>query len=81
MLGLKLQKKFEKMLKEQLNHSLHGDEAKFDLMFSYDDGLWDLNFALNYVDGYQENISLNDAFQIIHQFLTHLVETIKNPTS
>jgi len=40
-----------------------------------------LNFALNYVDGYQENISLNDAFQIIHQFLTHLVETIKKPTS
>jgi hypothetical protein len=81
MLGLKLQKKFEKMLKEQLNHSLHGDEAKFDLIFSHDDGLWDLNFALNYVDGYQENISLNDAFQIIHQFLTHLVETIKKPTS
>jgi hypothetical protein len=81
MLGLKLQKKFEKMLKEQLNNSLHGGEAKFDLMFSHDDGLWDLNFALNYVDGYQENISLNDAFQIIHQFLTHLVETIKKPTS
>lgn len=81
MLGLKLQKKYEKMLKDQLNNSLQGDEAKFDLMFSHDDGLWDLNFALNYVNGYQENISLNDAFQLIHQFLTHLVETIKNPTN
>lgn len=77
MLGLKLQKKFEKMLKEQLNNSLNGEEAKFDLMFSHDDGLWDLNFALNYVNGYKEDLSLNEAFQLIHQFLSHLVETIK----
>ncbi|PAE44273.1 branched-chain amino acid aminotransferase [Bacillus sp. 7884-1] len=81
MLGLKLQKKFEKMLKEQLNNSLQGDEAKFDLMFSYDDGLWDLNFALNYVDGYTENLTIHEAFQLIHQFLNTLVHTIKQTTS
>jgi hypothetical protein len=77
MLGLKLQKKFEIMLKEHLNNSLNSEESKFDLMFSHDDGLWDLNFALNYVDGYKENLSLNEAFQLIHQFLSQLVETIK----
>lgn len=81
MLGLKLQKKFEKMLKEQLNNSLNGDEAKFDLMFSHDDGLWDLNFALNYVEGYTENLSMHEAFQLIHQFLYCLVHTIKQTTS
>ncbi|WHZ00516.1 branched-chain amino acid aminotransferase [Neobacillus sp. YX16] len=81
MLGLKLQKKFEKMLKEQLNNSLQGDEGKFDLMFSYDDGLWDLNFALNYVDGYTENLTIHEAFQLIHQFLNTLVNTIKLTTS
>jgi hypothetical protein len=81
MLGLKLQKKFEKMLKEQLNSSLHGDEAKFDLMFSHDDGLWNLNFALNYAEGFKETMSMNEAFQVIHQFLSQLVESIKNPTS
>jgi hypothetical protein len=81
MLGLKLQKKFEKLLKEQLNHSLHGDEAKFDLVFSHDDGLWDLNFALNYVNGYTENISIHEALQLIHQFLTTLVHTVKQTTS
>jgi hypothetical protein len=81
MLGLKLQKKFEKMLKDQLNSSLHGDDAKFDLIFSHDDGLWDLNFALNYAEGFKETISLNEAFQLIHQFLSLLVESIKNPTS
>lgn len=81
MLGLKLQKKYEKMLKDQLNNSLQGDEAKFDLMFSHDDGLWDLNFALNYVDGYTGNLSIHEAFQLIHQFLNTLVHTIKQTTS
>jgi hypothetical protein len=81
MLGLKLQKKFEKLLKEQLNQTLHGDDAKFDLVFSHDDGLWDLNFALNYVNGYTENISIHDALQLIHQFLTTLVHTVKQTTS
>ncbi|WHX98343.1 branched-chain amino acid aminotransferase [Neobacillus sp. DY30] len=81
MLGLKLQKKFEKMLKEQLNQSLQSDEAKFDLMFSHDDGLWDLNFALNYVDGYREDITIHEALQLIHQFLSTLVHTIKQTTT
>jgi hypothetical protein len=81
MLGLKLQKKFEKLLKEQLNSSLQGDEAEFDLMFSHDDGLWELNFALNYVDGYKESLSLNEAFQLIQQFLNTLVHAVKQTTS
>jgi hypothetical protein len=81
MLGLKLQKKVEKMLKEKLETSLLGDGAKFDLIFSQDDGLWNLNFALDYVEGFQENITLGVAFQLIYQFLSDLVETVKTLTS
>jgi hypothetical protein len=74
MLGLKLQKKFEKTLKENLNSQLHGDEAKFDLMFSLEDGLWNLNFPLNYVEGFHEEITIGEAFQLIYRFLFQLVE-------
>jgi hypothetical protein len=74
MLGLKLQKKFEKILKEHLNSHLHGDEAKFDLMFSHDDGLWNLNFALNYVEGFTEEMTIGEAFLLIYRFLFKLVE-------
>ncbi|MDF2855153.1 MAG: hypothetical protein K0Q87_1004 [Neobacillus sp.] len=81
MLGLKLQKKVEKMLKEKLETSLLGDGAKFDLIFSQDDGLWNLNFALDYVEGFQENITLGAAFQLIYQFLSDLVEAVKTLTS
>ncbi|MEH7308750.1 branched-chain amino acid aminotransferase [Neobacillus drentensis] len=77
MLGLKLQKKFEKTLKENLNFLLHGDEAKFDLMFSLEDGLWNLNFALNYVDGFKEEITIGEAFKLIYRFLFQLVEAVE----
>ncbi|MEH7505224.1 branched-chain amino acid aminotransferase [Neobacillus drentensis] len=77
MLGLKLQKKFEKTLKENLNSQLQGDEAKFDLMFSLEDGLWNLNFALNYVEGFNEEITIGEAFQLIYRFLFQLVEAVE----
>jgi hypothetical protein len=77
MLGLKLQKKFEKTLKENLNNQLHGDEAKFDLMFSLEDGLWNLNFPLNYVEGFHEEITIGEAFQLIYRFLFQLVEAVE----
>lgn len=77
MLGLKLQKKFEKTLKEKLNSQLHGDEAKFDLMFSLEDGLWNLNFPLNYVEGFQDEVTVGEAFQLIYSFLFQLVEAVE----
>ncbi|WP_312469508.1 branched-chain amino acid aminotransferase [Neobacillus sp.] len=77
MLGLKLQKKFDISLKDNLNTHLHGDESKFDLMFSLDDGLWNLNFALNYVEGFQEDITIGEAYQLIYHFLFKLVEAVE----
>jgi hypothetical protein len=77
MLGLKLQKKFEKPLKEYLNTHLHNDEAKFDLMFNGDEGLWSLNFALNYVEGFQEEMTIGQAYQLIYSFLFMLVEEME----
>jgi hypothetical protein len=77
MLGLKLQKKYEKTIKEYLNKNLQSDDAKFDLMFSSDDGLWNLNFALNYVEGFKEEMSIGEAYQLIYCFLFILGETVE----
>lgn len=74
MLGLQLQKKFELSLKENLSKGLHGDEARFELIFNQSDGLWDLNFALNYVNGFEDDMSLEKAYRLIYQFLFKLVE-------
>jgi hypothetical protein len=77
MLGLKLQKKFHEKLKDYLNANLHGEEAKFDLMFSNEDGLWNLNFALNYVEGFHGDVTMGEAFQLIYHFLFKLVEAVE----
>ena len=77
MLGLKLQKKFETALKAHLKNELHEDEAKFDLMFHHDDGLWSLNFALNYADGFKEELSIGEAYRLIYHFLFKLVEAVE----
>jgi hypothetical protein len=77
MLGLKLQKKHDKTIKEYLNNHLQSDEAKFDLLFSGEDGLWNLNFALNYIEGFNEEMTIGEAFQLIYRFLFILGETVE----
>jgi len=77
MLGLKLQKKYDQKLREYLNGQLQGEEAKFDLVFSNEDGLWNLNFALNYVEGFREEMTMGEAFQLIYHFLFKLVEAVE----
>ena len=77
MLGLKLQKKYDQKLREFLNGQLYGEEAAFDLMFSNEDGLWNLNFALNYVEGFREDMTMGEAFQLIYHFLFKLMEAVE----
>lgn len=77
MLGLKLQKKFGNSIKKYLSSNLSGGEPKFDLLFSQDDGLWDLNFALNYSEDFKEDITLNEAFNLIYRFLFNLAAEIE----
>ncbi|WP_256238356.1 branched-chain amino acid aminotransferase [Bacillus sp. EB600] len=78
MLGLKLQKKYETVLREQLNRFLSGEEPKFDLVFNHDDGLWDLNFTLNYVAGFKNELSVGETFLMIYRFLFNLVDQVES---
>lgn len=77
MVGLQLQKKHEISLKENLSKELHGDEARFELIFNQKDGMWDLNFALNYVQGFNEEMSLEEAYRLIYRFIFKLVERVE----
>ncbi|WP_121613113.1 branched-chain amino acid aminotransferase [Mesobacillus foraminis] len=78
MLGLKLQKKYEAALKNRLKASLKEEEAKFDVMFDANEGLWNVNFALNDVAGYKEDMTIQQAYILIYRFLFSLVEAVEN---
>jgi len=73
MLGIKLPKKFAPKLKEYLADHLHGGNNQFDLLFNGEEGLWNLNFALNGLEGFDENLTIGDAYQLIYQFLFQLI--------
>lgn len=77
MLGLKLQKKYDKKLKQYLHTHLHSEDSNFDLMFNNQEGLWDLNFALNSLEGFDENMSIGEGYQLIYRFLFKLMETLE----
>ncbi|MGE7878847.1 branched-chain amino acid aminotransferase [Peribacillus muralis] len=77
MFGLKFQKKMGEALKTYLKKQIQEDVGSFSLMFNQGDGLWDVNFALNNVKGFRENLTLDDAFNLIYHFLFILVQTIE----
>jgi hypothetical protein len=76
MLGLKFQKKYDKSIKEYLKEEL-SDEAKFDLMFSADEGIWSLNFDLDSVEGFHEEMTIGEGYRLIYQFLFKLAEAVE----
>ncbi|WHY95116.1 branched-chain amino acid aminotransferase [Peribacillus simplex] len=77
MFGLKFQKKMGEVLKTYLSKELQGGIGSFSLMFNQGDGLWDVNFALDNLKGFREDMSLEEAFNLIYHFVFILVQTIE----
>lgn len=63
--SLKFQKKMGNVLKAYLNKELQGVIGIYSLMFNQGDGLWDVNFSLNSVEGFKEEMSLGDALSLL----------------
>lgn len=77
MLGLKLQKKYNTSIQSYLSEHLQGDEATFDLMFDSNEGIWSLNFALNDLKGFNEELTIAEAYGMIYSFLFSLAEWVE----
>ncbi|MFF2498322.1 branched-chain amino acid aminotransferase [Peribacillus sp. NPDC058075] len=77
MFGLKFQKKMGEVLKTYLTKELQAEIGSFSLMFNQGDGLWDVNVALDNVKGFREDMTLEEAFNLIYHFLFILVQTIE----
>lgn len=77
LLGLKVQKKYAKTIKTFLNNNLHGTNVFYNCMFSGEDGLWDLNIPLDFMDGFREEVTIAEALSITYSFLEALVNTFE----
>ncbi|MFY0758580.1 hypothetical protein AB1K32_06825 [Metabacillus dongyingensis] len=76
LLGLKQKKAAGSSIREWLNEKAKGESTKFQLLFNDKDGLWDVNFDCDLIDGFHENLSLNASFELIYEFLFQLVNEL-----
>ncbi|WP_053363720.1 hypothetical protein [Bacillus sp. FJAT-27251] len=77
MLGLRLPKKYGKAMNSYLESQIKGEDAKFDLMFDANEGIWNLNFALNGLEGFSEELTIDEAYRLIYALLFKLAERME----
>ena len=78
MFGLKLQKKFESALKDAMKQLFITDQPKMAIMFNQQDGVWDMNFALNHIERFNESNSLQENILLMYQFMFEVLSTIES---
>ena len=78
MFGLKMKKKYESAIKKYLDDNLTGEEGKYSVAFSGSDGLFDMNFALNYATGFNEEMTFLEAYNLIYSFVFSMVAEIED---
>lgn len=77
LLGLKVQKKHADTIKTFLKENLHGEIVNSSAMFSGEDGMWDLNIPLDCIDGFLEEMTIEEALTLTCNFLHSLVQSIE----
>ncbi|OIU71873.1 hypothetical protein [Rossellomorea aquimaris] len=75
MFGLKMQKKYREEIVSFLEGTLQGKKG-YNLLFNGEDGLWDVNLSINDLPSYDKNMTLKDAVEEIHSYLSELLEKI-----
>lgn len=78
MFGLTIQKKFGPALIAFLAEHYHSENMNYSLMFSGDEGLWEINLPLDYIDQFSENFTVEETYQFLLSLLTSLVEATES---
>ncbi|MEI5907001.1 branched-chain amino acid aminotransferase [Bacillus spongiae] len=69
--GLKRKKKEKQGIVDYFNEHL-GEQPKHSILFSGQEGIWEINFAANGLVAFQETMTLDDLLQNVYQFLFQL---------
>ncbi|MFS0574566.1 protoporphyrinogen oxidase [Sporosarcina sp. 179-K 3D1 HS] len=76
--GLALQKKLRDSIQSYLNANLQGEGIQFSMLFSGEDGVWDVNITLDGMEGFDENLTLEHTVQLVVRFVADLVNAAKD---
>lgn len=75
--GLRLQKKQGEFLHTYLTTHLQHEKMTYSVVFSGQDGLWEVNLALNALDGFSEQQSFDEVFADLYRFVFLLLEELE----
>jgi len=75
--GLRVQKKHSNAIKNYLEEHLHTDSIKnYSALFSADEGLWEINLPLDFIEGFQEEMTIEQAIELSYSFIQHLLQQL-----
>lgn len=78
LLGFKVQKKHADGIKSYLAEHLHGENAFYSCSFSGEEGLWELNIPIDFMEGFHEEQSIEQVLSITYHFLDQLTKSIEH---
>lgn len=77
MLGLKCQKKYEAKIQTFLSTNLIDENSTYEVLFNSNEGIWDVNFSINGIEGFKEDWTIREAYHAVYHFLFELREYIE----
>lgn len=71
--GLKLQKKHGDGIRAYLKENVQSKLGSSSAAFSGQEGLWELNVALDCLEGYQEELTFEAVYALLYQFIFNMI--------
>lgn len=75
--GLQVQKKHGEWMKNYIDSTLGKAPGTRSLMFSGEDGMWDVNIALNYVDGFSDDLTFNETLELLYTWVFNMLVALE----
>ena len=75
--GLKLQKKHGEAIRQYLKANVKSALGSSSASFSGQEGLWELNIAVDCIEGFSEDLTIQEIVELIYQFVAQLIEAVE----
>lgn len=74
--GLKLQKKHSEAIRNYLKENVKSVLGSSSAAFSGQEGLWELNIAVDCMEGFKDSMSIEEVCELLYQFVAQLLTTV-----
>lgn len=71
--GLKLQKKHGEAIRAYLKENVASKLGSSSAAFSGQEGLWELNIALDCLEGYRDDLTFEEMYMLLYRFIFNLI--------